>query len=91
MNPGDSRTLTLARRILTGIDYVASFVCFLGIVAFVGGAGMIAAYTAARESFKGVLEMAENHKARYVLIAFVVCSLWCWARWRKLNKSRGPR
>ena len=83
--------MTLARRILTGIDYVASFVCFLGIVALLGGAGMIALYTAARESFKVVLEMAENHKARYVLIALVVCFLWCWARWRELNKGRGPR
>ena len=88
MNP---RTVALARRILTGIDYVASFVCFLGIVAFVGGAGMIAAYTAARESFKGVLEMAENHKARYLLIAVVVCFLWCWIRWREISKPRGPR
>jgi hypothetical protein len=88
MNP---RTVTLARRILTGIDYVASFVCFLGIVAIVGGAGMIAVYTAARESFKAVLEMAENHKTRYFLIALVVCFLWCWARWRELNKPSGPR
>ena len=77
MNP---RTVTLARRILTGIDYAASFVCFLGIVAFVGGAGLIALYTAALQSFKWVLEMAENHKARYVLMALLVCSLWCWAR-----------
>ena len=73
------------------MDNVASFVCFLGIVALVGGAGMIALYTAARESFKWVLEMAENHKARYVLITLVVCSLWCWARWREISKLRGPR
>ena len=91
MNPRDSQTVTLARRILTGIDYVAGFVCFLGIVAFVGAVGMIALYTAPRESFKGVLEMAENHKDRYVLIALVVCFLWCWARWRQLNKPQGPR
>ena len=91
MNPYDSRTVTLARRILTGIDYVASFVCFLGIVALVGGAGMIALYTAARESFNAVLKMAENHNERYVLIALVVCFLWCWARLRQLNKPQGPR
>ena len=91
MNPGDRRTVTLAKRILSGMDNVASFVCFLGIVALVTGVGMIALYTAARESFKGVLEMAENHKDRYVLIALVVCFLWCWARWRQLNKPQGPR
>ena len=85
------RTVTLARRILTGIDYFASFVCFLGIVAFVGGAGMIALYTAARESFKWVLEMAENHRGRYVLITLLVCSLWCCARWREISKHRGSR
>jgi len=73
------------------MDNVASFVCFLGIVALVGGAGTIALYTAARESFKGVLEMAENHWGRYVLITLLVCSLWCWARWTELNKTRGPR
>jgi len=73
------------------MDNVASFVCFLGIVALVGGAGMIALYTAVRESFKGILEMAANHRDRYVLIAFVVCSLWCWARWTELSKPRGPR
>lgn len=91
MSPSDPPRVTLARRILAGIDNVASFVCFLGIVAFVGGAGMIALYTAARESFKGVLEMAEDHKARYVLIVLVVCFLWCLARWRELSKPRGPR
>jgi hypothetical protein len=83
--------VTAARRILTGIDYVAGFVCFLGIVALVGGAGMIAAYTAARESFKGVLEMAENYWGRYVLITLLVCSLWCWTRWREISQPRGPR
>ena len=91
MNPSDPRTVTLAERILRGMDNVASFICFLGIVALVGGAGMIALYTAARESFKGVLEMAENHRYRYVLITLLVCSLWCWARWRVSSKPRGPR
>jgi hypothetical protein len=82
MNP---QTETLATRVLRGMDNFASFLCFLGLVALVGGAGMIAAYTAARESFKRVFEMAENHKARSVLIALLVCSLWCWTRWRVLN------
>ena len=40
------------------MDNLASFVCFLGIVALGTGVGMIALYTAARESFKGVLKMA---------------------------------
>ena len=73
------------------MDNVASFVCFLGIVALVGWVGMIALYTAARESFKGVLEIAENYKARYVLITLLVCSLWCWARWREISKPRRPQ
>jgi hypothetical protein len=73
------------------MDNVASFVCFLGIVALVTWVGMIALYTAARESFKGVLEMAENHRGRYVLITLLVCSLWCCARWREISKHRGSR
>ena len=77
MNP---QTETLATRILRGRDNFASFLCFLGLVALFGAAGMIAAYTAAREAFKMAGEMAENHKARYVLMALLVCSLWCWAR-----------
>jgi len=71
---------TLATRILRGVDNFASFACFIGLVALVGGTGMIAAYTAARESFKRVFDMAEHHTARYVLIALLVGSLWCWAR-----------
>jgi hypothetical protein len=73
------------------MDNLASFVCFLGIVALGTGVGMIALYTAARESFKGVLKMAENHRGRYVLITLFVCSLWCWARWREISKHRGSR
>jgi len=78
------------------MDNVATFVCFLGIVGLVGGAGMIALYTAVRESFKGVLEMAENHKERYVLITLLVVPFGAGlgggnlVRLENLDKSSNP-
>jgi hypothetical protein len=80
--------MTLGKRVVIVIDYVAMTIAFLFLMALVANALMQGLYAALRVTWQVLNHMFTDHDDRIALVAVAVAAVWCRIRWKALNEPR---
>jgi hypothetical protein len=80
--------MTIGRRIITVVDYLALAIALLFCIALLGNAIIQGLFFALRATVDSVASLAANRTDRTILIFAVVCVIWCWIRWKALTTRK---